>query len=93
MPLNGYITDREGGPGQSTVSSQVKSVTSTLASSSALSACNDADIAVVLTEWNKFRAIDLKELQRVMRGDVLVDLRNVFQPTDAKAAGLTNLDS
>ena len=57
--------------------------------SSALSACNDADIAVVLTEWNEFRAIDLKELQRVMRGDVLVDLRNVFQPTDAKAAGLT----
>ncbi|TFH43898.1 MAG: UDP-glucose/GDP-mannose dehydrogenase family protein, partial [Lysobacterales bacterium] len=41
----------------------------------ALDAANDADVLVVLTEWNEFRAIDLGQLREVMRGKVLVDLR------------------
>ncbi|MGI9521938.1 MAG: UDP-glucose dehydrogenase family protein [Hyphomicrobiaceae bacterium] len=53
-----------------------------------LSACQDADITVVLTEWNEFRAIDFHSLTKVMRGRVLVDLRNVFQKDDAEEAGL-----
>jgi len=47
----------------------------------------DADVLVVLTEWNEFRAIDLKEVRAIMRGDALVDLRNVYQATLAEAAG------
>ena len=47
------------------------------------------DAVVVLTEWNVFRALDLHDLRRRMRGDVLVDLRNVYDPNDAVAAGLT----
>jgi UDPglucose 6-dehydrogenase len=47
----------------------------------------DADVLVVLTEWNEFRAVDLKQLSTVMRGDALVDLRNVYQPALAEAAG------
>jgi len=31
----------------------------------------DADVLVVLTEWNEFRAVDLKELRKAMRGNVL----------------------
>jgi UDPglucose 6-dehydrogenase len=56
---------------------------------SALAAAKDADIAVVLTEWNEFRALSLDALKRTMRGNALVDLRNVFQPAEAAEAGLT----
>ncbi|GFO80722.1 MAG: UDP-glucose 6-dehydrogenase [Methyloceanibacter sp.] len=52
-------------------------------------AAENADILVVLTEWNEFRALDLKDLRRVMRGDVLVDLRNVYSPELARAAGFS----
>ena len=52
-------------------------------------AIEGADITVVLTEWNEFRAIDLKKLKETMRGDVLVDLRNIFQADVAREAGLS----
>jgi len=55
--------------------------------SSPLEAAKDADVLVVLTEWNEFRAVDLKQLRSVMRGNTLVDLRNVYQPALAEAAG------
>ena len=55
--------------------------------SNALEAAKDADVLVVLTEWNEFRAVDLKELRKVMRGNVLVDLRNVYSPAQAKDVG------
>jgi UDPglucose 6-dehydrogenase len=54
----------------------------------ALEAAKGADVVVVLTEWNEFRAVDLKRLKRTMRGNVLVDLRNIYQPAEAAAAGL-----
>ena len=54
---------------------------------SALDAATSADIVVVLTEWNEFRALDLGALKSVMRGHVLVDLRNIYQPRDALAEG------
>ncbi|SDO95047.1 UDP-glucose dehydrogenase [Filomicrobium insigne] len=47
-----------------------------------------ADVAVVLTEWNEFRALDLKAARARMSGDVLVDLRNIFSADAARAAGL-----
>ena len=46
-----------------------------------------ADVLVLLTEWNEFRALDLKRLNQQMAGDVMVDLRNVYVPEDARAAG------
>ena len=46
-----------------------------------------ADVLVLLTEWNEFRALDLKRLNAQMAGDVMVDLRNVYVPEDARAAG------
>jgi UDPglucose 6-dehydrogenase len=54
---------------------------------SAPEAAEGADVLVVLTEWNEFRAIDLKEVLNVMRGDVLVDLRNVYSEGLAAANG------
>ncbi len=53
----------------------------------ALEAAQGADVTVVLTEWNEFRALDLVALKRTMHGDVLVDLRNIFSERDAIAAG------
>ena len=41
----------------------------------------------MLTEWNEFRAVDLKQLKAKMRGDVLADLRNIYMPKQAEAAG------
>jgi UDPglucose 6-dehydrogenase len=46
-----------------------------------------ADVLVVLTEWNEFRAVDLNEMRKLMRGNVLVDLRNVYQQALATEAG------
>jgi UDPglucose 6-dehydrogenase len=48
-----------------------------------------ADALVLITEWNVFRALDLKRLARSMRQPVLVDLRNVYVPAEAQRAGLT----
>jgi UDPglucose 6-dehydrogenase len=59
---------------------------------SALDAADGADAAVVLTEWNEFRAINMQKMKRLMRGDVLVDLRNVFRPAHAAENGFRYTD-
>ena len=55
---------------------------------SAESVADGADALVVVTEWDEFRALDLDELAGRMRGKVLVDLRNIYDRTDAEKAGL-----
>jgi UDPglucose 6-dehydrogenase len=40
-----------------------------------------------VTEWDAFRALDLKRLKSVMSGNALIDMRNIYHPADAKAAG------
>jgi UDPglucose 6-dehydrogenase len=47
-----------------------------------------ADALVIVTEWDEFRALDLKRIAGALRGKVLVDLRNVYDRDDAQAAGL-----
>ncbi|WP_108659152.1 UDP-glucose dehydrogenase family protein [Acuticoccus kandeliae] len=47
----------------------------------------EADVLVLMTEWNEYRALDLSAVRKTMKGDVLIDLRNVFNPADAEAAG------
>jgi UDPglucose 6-dehydrogenase len=56
---------------------------------SALEAAKGADIAVVLTEWNEFRALNLADMRKLMRGDALVDLRNVFRADYAEQCGFS----
>ncbi|MBX7199834.1 MAG: UDP-glucose/GDP-mannose dehydrogenase family protein [Rhodospirillaceae bacterium] len=48
-----------------------------------------ADALVVLTEWNVFRTLDLKRTKELLKAPVIVDLRNVYQPADMKAAGFS----
>ncbi len=53
------------------------------------SACRDADLVVVATEWPEFGAIDLEKVAGELRGSVIYDTRAVIDRRAAKAAGLT----
>jgi UDPglucose 6-dehydrogenase len=53
----------------------------------ALDAAEGADVLVVVTEWNEFRAIEPASLAAAMRGRVIVDLRNVYDPAAMREAG------
>jgi UDPglucose 6-dehydrogenase len=55
----------------------------------AYKAAQNADAVVILTEWNEFRALDLKRLAKRMATPVMADLRNVYSQKDAKRAGFT----
>jgi UDPglucose 6-dehydrogenase len=48
-----------------------------------------ADALVLVTEWDEFRALDLKRIAGTMRGHHLIDLRNVYEPADVARAGLS----
>ncbi|MEO6225298.1 MAG: UDP-glucose/GDP-mannose dehydrogenase family protein [Sphingomicrobium sp.] len=54
----------------------------------AYAAAEGADAVVIVTEWDEFRALDLRRVAEMMRGKVLVDLRNVYDREDAEEAGL-----
>ena len=56
---------------------------------SAVSCLADADVAVVVTEWNEFRALTADHFLGAMRGKLLVDLRNIYNPEEMRKAGLT----
>ena len=53
----------------------------------AYEAAKGADIVVILTEWNEFRALDLKKLAKGMATARMADLRNVYSAADAEKAG------
>jgi UDPglucose 6-dehydrogenase len=53
----------------------------------ALDAAAGADALVLITEWNEFRALAPKRLRDAMRGRVMVDLRNVYDPVAMREAG------
>jgi UDPglucose 6-dehydrogenase len=57
----------------------------------AYQAASQAEAVAVLTEWNEFRNLDLGALKRTMKGSVLLDTRNVFNPAAAAAHGFTYL--
>ncbi len=48
-----------------------------------------ADALVIITEWNAFRALDLKRVKASMRGDIVIDLRNIYRPAEMAALGFT----
>lgn len=50
-------------------------------------AVRNADLVVLLTEWNEFRALDLKVMARKMASPRMVDLRNVYNAKSAKRGG------
>jgi len=56
-------------------------------------AAQNADLVVVLTEWNEFRGLNLKKLANKMAVPHMADLRNVYSVKDAKRAGFEAYDS
>ncbi|MFG1379846.1 UDP-glucose dehydrogenase family protein [Xanthobacter autotrophicus] len=46
-----------------------------------------ADALVLVTEWDAFRALDLKRIRSLLKQPVLVDLRNVYYPEEVAALG------
>ena len=58
---------------------------------SATDCLNGTDAAVIVTEWNEFRALTPAQFAAAMRGRVLVDLRNVYEPDAMQDAGFTYL--
>ncbi len=52
-------------------------------------AAEGADCLLILTEWNQFRALDLKRLAAAMTTPVMADLRNIYSREDALEAGFS----
>jgi UDPglucose 6-dehydrogenase len=46
-----------------------------------------ADVLVIITEWDQFRALDLDRIKLLMKKPVMVDLRNIYKPDDMRARG------
>jgi UDPglucose 6-dehydrogenase len=46
-----------------------------------------ADALVIITEWDQFRALDLKRVKAELKNPVIVDLRNIYRPTEMASHG------
>ena len=57
----------------------------------AYEACSGADALVIVTEWNQFRMLDLARVRSLMREPILIDLRNIYEPSSMKEAGFLYL--
>jgi UDPglucose 6-dehydrogenase len=47
-----------------------------------------ADALVLITEWNEFRGLDLTRVKQLMNRPLVIDLRNIYNPAEMRAAGL-----
>jgi UDPglucose 6-dehydrogenase len=46
-----------------------------------------ADVLVIVTEWDAFRALDLNRIKGLLKAPIVVDLRNVYRPEDMARRG------
>jgi UDPglucose 6-dehydrogenase len=53
------------------------------------SVASGADGLVIVTEWEQFRALDLRRLKKGMRHPVIIDLRNIYRPEEMTRHGFT----
>jgi UDPglucose 6-dehydrogenase len=53
----------------------------------AYEALDGADGVVILTEWNEFRALDLERVKNALKQPLMVDLRNIYRPSQMQEAG------
>ncbi len=52
-------------------------------------ALEGADLVVIITEWNEFRALDLGRVKGLLSQPLMVDLRNIYKPEDMAAHGFS----
>lgn len=55
-------------------------------------AAEGADCALILTEWEEFKRIDLDRLRAVMSRPLLIDGRNLLDPVEVRSRGFTYFD-
>jgi len=48
----------------------------------------DADALLILTEWNEFKEIDIKKLKNSMISNIIIDGRNIYDPSHMKELGI-----
>ena len=46
-----------------------------------------SDVLVIATEWNQFRNLDLLKIKKLLKIPILLDLRNIYEPNQAKELG------
>jgi UDPglucose 6-dehydrogenase len=51
------------------------------------SAAKDAEAVAIITEWDIYRALDLKKLKSVMAGSAMIDLRNIYRKNETELVG------
>ena len=54
---------------------------------SAYQAIEGSDCIALVTEWNEFRALQLDRVKSLMANPVMVDMRNIYNPEEMRAAG------
>ncbi len=50
-------------------------------------AIKDSDALVFMTEWNQFRALDMKKVKSLLKAPKIADLRNIYEPQDMREQG------
>ena len=55
---------------------------------SANNCIKNSDVVIIVTEWNEFRAINPKTFVKLMRGNIIIDFRNIYDPHLMKNSGL-----
>lgn len=51
-------------------------------------AVEGAHALVIVTEWSAFRALDMKQIGRLLKSPVIVDLRNIYSRQEMEQSGL-----
>ena len=55
----------------------------------AYAALEGAEAVAIVTEWDAFRALDLDRVKSLMKSPNIIDLRNIYRPTDVRKRGFT----
>ncbi|MFN0280191.1 MAG: UDP-glucose dehydrogenase family protein [Pyrinomonadaceae bacterium] len=50
-------------------------------------AITGADMLVIITEWNQFRALDMEKVKQLLKSPKIADLRNIYEPEDMRELG------
>lgn len=50
-------------------------------------AIRDADVLLIVTEWNQFRALDMDRVKALLKSPKIADLRNIYEPQDMRELG------
>ncbi len=50
-------------------------------------AITGADMLLIITEWNQFRALDMEKVKNLLKSPKIADLRNIYEPDDMRELG------